>query len=96
MKEGKGSITHFQIYPKGKIQSAAPKIQVRFEQDLLHGECGMLDAEVHFPGWRRISSSGYVRNELCSSGDRAVKCDCAEGRGQAGAPGTSSPAPSCV
>lgn len=40
----KRSITHFQIYPKDKIQPAAQKIQMRFEQGLLHGECGMLDA----------------------------------------------------
>ena len=42
-REG-GSITHFQIYPKDMIQPTAQKIQIRIEQVLLYGECGMLDA----------------------------------------------------
>ena len=50
-------------------------IQNSFQEELLHREGGMSEALVHFQGWRGISSSGSVRNELNSPGDRVDKCN---------------------
>lgn len=37
---------------------------------------------MHFRGRKRISSSGAIRKELNSLGDRTVKGRCTRGRGQ--------------